>query len=187
MMSERITLLRDLLLQFDAADQRERDYRQRMLGLADGGESTLARTSYEPGHFTASAFVLNPARTHLLLIFHQKLELWLQPGGHIDPADESVVMAALREVREETGLECERDGDIGLFDIDIHGIPARADAPAHEHFDIRFLFRARTVDYLAGSDALSARWVPVGSVERVQSDESVLRAVRKLQGATLGL
>ena len=55
-------------------------------------------------HFTATAFVVRGDAT--LLHWHRRLAQWLPPGGHIEP-DEEPAEAALREVREETGLVCE--------------------------------------------------------------------------------
>jgi 8-oxo-dGTP diphosphatase len=54
-------------------------------------------------HFTASAVVLDDAG-QVLLVHHNKIGQWLYPGGHVDP-DEDPAEAALREVREETGIE----------------------------------------------------------------------------------
>ena len=55
-------------------------------------------------HFTATAFVVRGDAT--LLHWHKRLSQWMPPGGHIEP-DEEPQEAALREVREETGLICE--------------------------------------------------------------------------------
>ena len=55
-------------------------------------------------HFTATAFVVRGDAT--LLHWHRRLGQWMPPGGHIEP-DEDPATAALREVREETGLVCE--------------------------------------------------------------------------------
>ncbi|HMO55800.1 MAG TPA: NUDIX hydrolase [Roseiflexaceae bacterium] len=52
--------------------------------------------------FTATTFVVDQGRT--LLLLHRKLGRWFPPGGHIDP-HELPDEAAIREVREETGLE----------------------------------------------------------------------------------
>ena len=55
-------------------------------------------------HFTVSGFLVEGDRT--MLHWHKKLQLWLPPGGHIDP-DEDPIQAVEREVREETGIAAE--------------------------------------------------------------------------------
>ena len=54
---------------------------------------------------TASTFVFHhsPVAWRLGLIHHPRLSAWMLPGGHVEP-DENAAEAALREVREETGL-----------------------------------------------------------------------------------
>lgn len=152
---------------------------RRMLTLISREEDAFRRDVFEPGHFTASAFVLSPARDALLLIFHGKLQRWLQPGGHVEAADSDVLAAARREAAEETGLDALTLEVDGIFDVDIHRIPARPVEPAHEHFDVRFLFRAPSLSHRAGSDAKRARWVGHEEVSRMESDASVMRAVAK--------
>jgi 8-oxo-dGTP pyrophosphatase MutT (NUDIX family) len=159
-----------------------------MANLLSAGEP-FARTSFDPGHFTASAFVLSPERDAVVLIFHKKLRIWVQPGGHAEPADTSLSAAARREVSEEIGvfdllsdssdLE-EGDLEAPIFDVDVHPIPARRDEPAHEHFDVRFRFTARSRALRASDEVEGARWVPLSEVHTLASDESVQRAVRKL-------
>jgi 8-oxo-dGTP pyrophosphatase MutT (NUDIX family) len=53
-------------------------------------------------HFVSTGFVVH--NRSVLLHWHRKVKAWLPPGGHIEQ-DEDPVQAALREVREETGLE----------------------------------------------------------------------------------
>jgi 8-oxo-dGTP pyrophosphatase MutT (NUDIX family) len=151
-----------------------------MLRLCDVTGDPFSREHYDPGHFTASAFVLSPSRDMLLLIFHGKLHRWLQPGGHIDAEDADVLSAARREVAEEVGIDDLLEGR--LLDVDVHLIPPLRGAPSHAHFDVRFLFRAPDLDHLAGSDAQDSRWFPLGEIDAVASDPSVMRAVSKLRG-----
>jgi 8-oxo-dGTP pyrophosphatase MutT (NUDIX family) len=170
-------------------DARERGFQERMLQLlamaaptpsSSGPAAPISRSHFVPGHLTASAFVLSPARDALLLILHKKLGLWLQPGGHIEPGDESLAAAARREVAEEVGLALPASAEGAVFDLDIHRIPARRDEPQHEHFDVRFCFQAPTLDFATNDEVVAARWAPLAEIDQLTTDESVLRVARKL-------
>lgn len=82
---------------------------------------------------------------------------------------------------EETGLGRLEPVTQGIFDVDIHTIPALRGEPSHDHFDLRYLFVAEEVNAVAGSDASDARWCPLERVSPLESDDSVMRAVRKIQ------
>ncbi|TPV96000.1 MAG: NUDIX domain-containing protein [Myxococcales bacterium FL481] len=173
-----------LLRAWDATSPRQEHDLARALELVHAVDC-CRRDHFVPGHFTASAFVLSPDRTHFLLIFHDKLERWLQPGGHVEPTDRGLESAARREVEEETGLVA-HDLSIeheGLFDLDVHRLPGRADEPAHEHFDLRFLFRARQTDVRAGDGVRAARWLSLAEVATL-GDASVRRVGERLVART---
>jgi 8-oxo-dGTP pyrophosphatase MutT (NUDIX family) len=170
-----------LLGAYEPRDAREAEHRRRMLDLVEHARDPFARDVYDPGHVTSSAFILSPEEDALLLVFHAKLAKWLQPGGHVDPADPDVCAAARREAREETGVERLRLVEGGaLFDLDVHPIPARKNEPAHEHFDARWLFVAESRETAAASDALEVRWFALDEIARHAPDESVVRALEKL-------
>jgi 8-oxo-dGTP pyrophosphatase MutT (NUDIX family) len=177
-----VETIRKALADYAPSDDRERVFRDRMLALCDAREP-FSRTSFTPGHFTASAFVLSPDRRRLLVVFHRKLGRWLQPGGHIEATDVSLVDAARREVEEETDVRGTVPAASGLFDIDVHAIPARRDEAAHEHFDLRVLLVAPGVAVVANDEVEAVRWADLGEIESLFTDESVLRAVRKLERA----
>lgn len=171
----------ELLDGYAPRDDREREDRQRMLELLVTTQHPLARHQFDPGHFTASAFVLSPALGQVLLIKHPVLGLWLQPGGHIEPGDADPMNAALREVREETGLTVSK-GD-ALFDIDIHEIPSRGAAPAHLHFDLRFLVTVDGLPDPLSEEGVHARWLTLHEAVALTTDESVKRMVAKVRRA----
>jgi 8-oxo-dGTP pyrophosphatase MutT (NUDIX family) len=173
--------LREALGRYEPSDAREAGFLERMVELARS-PSRFRRDSFAPGHFTASAFVLSPERDALLLIFHKKLSLWLQPGGHVEETDASVLAAARREVLEEVGIAelSVARADAPLFDVDVHVIPERPGEPRHEHFDLRFLFVPASREFAAGDEVGAARWVPLAELAAVTTDESVQRAARKI-------
>ena len=92
-----------------------------------------------------------------------------------------MLAAAIREVLEETGVESVPLRN-GVFDIDVHLIPASRGRPPHNHYDVRFLLAAADEDLTPSEEVLGARWVPVADVPRIVTDRSVLRAVAKLPG-----
>ena len=102
-------------------------------------------------HFTASVWITTTGKPKkILLVHHKKLGRWLQPGGHIEKF-ENPVTAAIREVKEETGLDINFLSD-GIQFIDNEGtflttpeflmeqtIPAHGKQPLHFHLDINYV------------------------------------------------
>lgn len=160
-------------------DEREEAMRLRTIAFIASDPGAFERTT-PAGHVTASAWIVDPTRTHALLLHHRKLERWLQPGGHVD-GDTDVRGAALREAREESGLRTLRFVHDGVYDVDIHRIPARAGEPAHEHFDIRFALEADPREPLRGNlESYELRWVALDALDAYAVDESVLRLAAKV-------
>ena len=144
-----------LLLARAPADAKEDADRRAMLAFLDGLPEPFSRDQ-RGAHFTASALVVDPDGRRTALVHHRKLDLWVQPGGHLDPGDASVGDAALREVLEETGLGGAL-AHAGAQHLDIHEIPDRPDMPAHLHLDIRFLVAAEG-DLTVSEESHEVRW-----------------------------
>jgi 8-oxo-dGTP pyrophosphatase MutT (NUDIX family) len=151
-----------------------------MLELLNSPDDPLSRNHFGPGHFTASGFVLSPDGKSVLLILHKKLERWLQPGGHVDPEDTDLFAAACREIREEVGIQGASLEQPGVFDVDIHPIPARKAEPDHEHFDVRFLLRAQATEITRNDETHDAKWTPLDALAQRMTGLDEARVIRKL-------
>ena len=146
--------------------------------------SPLAFSRANPeGHITASAVVMSSSGGDFLLVRHRKLDRWLQPGGHFEPSDDSAFAAALREAREETGIEAFAFpiGD-RILDVDVHPIPAHGEDPPHVHYDIRHLF---AVERPASSLPEETRWLSLEEALAIGVDSSLERALRKASALTI--
>ncbi len=55
-------------------------------------------------HFCVSVFVYDKNNKKFLLVHHKKMNIWVQPGGHVEE-NEDPEEAAIREVYEETGVK----------------------------------------------------------------------------------
>ncbi len=142
-----------------------------------------------PAHVTGSTWVVNPDRSHVLMLHHKKHDQWFQPGGHAD-GDADILRVALRETNEETGI-AEKHLILlgpGVFDVDIHSIPALNNEPQHEHIDIRFLVEIDDELPVPGNDESHAvLWVGLNDVTRYNNNRSTYRMLEKTRQLRSGM
>ncbi|HWQ14499.1 MAG TPA: NUDIX hydrolase [Roseiflexaceae bacterium] len=132
--------------------------------------------------FTATTFVVHEGRT--LLLRHRKLGQWFPPGGHIDP-HELPDEAAVREVREESGLEVEllqHGGALGRVRVlpQPYCILLEDIAPGHQHIDLIYFARVRG-GRLAHSEreAHEARWLSWEELDAPEINEDIRELGRR--------
>ena len=122
--------LRSKILLIDPVDDREKSsIAQTLERLTWDGD--LFDEEANDHHITASSFVVS--ERGVILHLHRKLQIWVQPGGHVD-AGESTLQAALRETHEETGLVTRHCESPNLFHVDVHPGPR-----GHTHYDLRYV------------------------------------------------
>lgn len=175
------TLLYKEVERFETDYSEEAAFKQCVLDLLHtAGDKAFSRQHFEPGHITASGFIVNKEASKMLLVQHTKLNLWLQPGGHLDE-DETTYAACLREVAEETFLK-EIVSDGVLFDIDIHLIPTNKGLPPHFHFDIRYLLYVdEALPVEISEESLAIQWVKLEEAQSFNNSNSMVRPVQKIQ------
>ena len=114
-------------------------------------------------HFTATTFVVHQGKT--LLHLHRSLKMWLPPGGHID-RDELPHVAAVREVKEETGLDVELIHTAPTIHsenaLEIPGprhLLLENINPFHQHIDMIYFARAKSFDVTPDAgESIELRW-----------------------------
>jgi 8-oxo-dGTP pyrophosphatase MutT (NUDIX family) len=166
-------------------DQRERESIERILceldHLADPFDEHASAV-----HVTASGIVIG--ERGVLLLKHRRLGIWVQPGGHID-AGEAPWEAAVREVREETGLEVALSSSpcasVDLSEIyTVNHVDVHPGPRGHTHLDLRYLMQA-------GADGRSTDPCPPPEesqeVEWLDWAEAIGRADPGLRGALIAL
>lgn len=136
------SVLEELLAHAPAGDAEAVDAR-RIARFAAARPDPMDR-SREEGHVVGSGLVAARDGSGVLLARHRQLDKWLQFGGHAQAGETHPLDVALREVREESGLDHVVPADPAhpLLDVDVHVIPADGGTPAHEHLDLRYLLVA---------------------------------------------
>ncbi len=100
-------------------------------------------------HMTASAWVVNRARTKVLMAYHNIYHSWSWLGGHAD-GDADLLAVALREVSEESGLAAQHvraaDAAGGIFSLEVLTVDGHekrgAYVPSHLHLNVTYLVEA---------------------------------------------
>lgn len=179
---EHLTSVTDLarvlhhLTLFEAPDAQQDEVRRQMVAFAAEHPDALHR-SCGAGHFTGSALVVDPSTDRVLVLFHRKLQRWLQPGGHAD-GNANMPATALREATEETGIDGLRVV-LPVVDLDIHEVRPPGE-PAHLHLDLRFLVLAPARAMPTGNHESEAlRWVAFDELPDVEADAGLTRLAER--------
>lgn len=138
------------------------------------------------GHITASGLLISPDNK-VLVIFHSKLQRFLQPGGHFEETDEDIFTSAKREIEEEVNLH-----NIRLYNwcftnqspimIDTHEIPENKKDKEDKHFHHDFMFIFTTDEEeitLDKNEATDFKWIGVDDL--LQEDTAISAALNKMR------
>jgi 8-oxo-dGTP pyrophosphatase MutT (NUDIX family)/N-acetylglutamate synthase-like GNAT family acetyltransferase len=174
---ELVVTIRDQVVRRRPVDDRERvalvSFVQQLDALTDAGVDPFDEAGGKV-HVTGSAIVVG--RRGVVLHMHKRLNLWLQPGGHID-AGETPWDAARREAHEETGLDVTfPEGGPRLVHVDVHPGPRK-----HTHLDLRYLLEAPDITPTPPpGESQEVRWFPWHKAIRV-AEAGLEGALRALQ------
>jgi 8-oxo-dGTP pyrophosphatase MutT (NUDIX family) len=142
-------------------------------------------------HFTATVYVVSDGA--VALHEHDRLGMWLPPGGHLD-RDELPHEAAKREVREEIGQDVELLAERGtvesptveplpqpqhyqLADVNVH-----EDGVSHQHIDLVFYAEGegRAIDPAEGEAPAEAwEWLDAADLEARDLQSDVVEVGKK--------
>lgn len=178
-------MLREIIEGYAPDCEQEVQDRRMMLAYLDLFPGDILTRANEIAHFSASAWVVNPARDRVLMLYHNIYQSWSWPGGHAD-GEENLLGVALREVREETGLERVRPVTEQLYSLEILTVNAHVKrgkyVVPHLHLNLTYLLEADdSQDIRSKPDENSAvRWFGLGEAVEASSEPDMRVVYRKL-------
>ena len=106
-------------------------------------------------HMTASSWIVNPARTKVLMVYHNIYDSWSWTGGHAD-GETDLLAAALREAKEETGITKVRPVTEDIYSLEILTVDGHVKhgkyVSSHLHLNVTFLLEADEDEILHKKD-----------------------------------
>ncbi len=142
----------------------------------------------------ASCLVIDKGK--LLMLEHRKIGKWLPPGGHVEPG-EFPDEAALREIKEETGLDVEIIGDDRImhtdslshtlrepFAIVYEDVPYKT-GPMHTHFDMVYVVKVKGGSLGGNNESTGLKWMDskeIGMLDTLPNVKAVALAALKKYG-----
>ncbi len=134
------------------------------------------------GHITASMMIANPEHTRVLLMFHKKLQMWVQFWGHCD-GELDTLDVAIREFHEESGISVEPKLIWGIFHVDVHNIPEYKTTAKHKHYDIMYLGEIPdTVEFSRQeAEVDDIRWFDIEGIENTLWEKWMVNRIQKIK------
>jgi 8-oxo-dGTP pyrophosphatase MutT (NUDIX family) len=175
--------LRSVLDGYHPSDGGEIADVDRVRHLVDGGDPWSRDGAL---HITASALIVDPASRRVLLRWHARLQRWMQVGGHGDPGETDPWAIALREAREETGLDDLAPLTPALerrpVQIVVVSVPAGGAEPAHEHADIRYVLATAAPERArAESSEAAVRWLGFDEARAEMTEPNLLELLDRVE------
>ena len=125
-------------------NEQEENDKKVMLDYMEHNPDYLTREN-KVAHFTTSIWTVNRKRTKTLMVYHNIYDSWSWIGGHAD-GEEDLAMVALRELKEETGVESAALVNTDIFSLEILTVDGHMKkgkyVPGHLHFNVTFLAEA---------------------------------------------
>ncbi len=179
-----MNIIDDIISYRPCCEQEERD-KALILSFLAAHDDAFLRTN-RVAHMTASAWVVNPARDKVLMVYHRLYDSWAWTGGHAD-GETDLLAVALRECREETGAAHVRPVSEDIYSLEIltvEGHEKRGQyVPSHLHLNLTYLLEADDKDTLQICEAENSgvRWFPLDEALTAPSEPWMIeRIYRKL-------
>jgi 8-oxo-dGTP pyrophosphatase MutT (NUDIX family) len=127
-----------------------------------------------PDHLTAGTLVLSAEGDEVLLNLHGKARRWFAFGGHCEPGDTTLAGAALREAREESGLDDLAFDPVPVH-LDEHAVGFCDPRGTVHHLDVRFAAQAPPgVRHAVSDESLDVRWWPLADLPDLEDEMHTL-------------
>lgn len=160
--------LKEKIEKYIPYNEQEKVDKELMLEYIEEFDDVLTRNN-KMCHFTVSNWIINKEKTKVLMAYHNIYDSWAWTGGHCD-GEEDLLKVAIREAKEETGINKVRPLSKEIFSIEILSVDSHIKnkkfISAHVHLDCCFLLEADENEKLKvkKDENSGVKWIDIDKV-----------------------
>ncbi|AET70383.1 NTP pyrophosphohydrolase [Desulfosporosinus orientis DSM 765] len=174
----------DSIKKYVPFNEQEKNDQAIILRCLEVFEDVLTRSN-KIAHFTSSAFVVNKSRDKVLVVHHNIYNSWSWTGGHAD-GETDLLAVAIKELKEETGVEKICLVTPGIFSLDILPVLGHIKrgeyVSPHLHLSAAFLFEADENEPLTVKEDENSgvQWIPLLKLTAYSNEPHMHKVYEKL-------
>ena len=167
--------LKEQIEKYIPYNEQEENDKKIILDYMNKFDNLLTREN-EIAHFTASAWVINKEKTKILMIYHKIYNSWSWTGGHAD-GDDNLLYTAVRELKEETGIEnvkVLKDDIFSLETICVNGHVKRGKyVSSHLHLNLTYLLEVDEKEELKikEDENSGVKWIDIKDIDTYVTEQ----------------
>lgn len=180
----------DELIAYQPKTMQEETDKKNILSLLEKFPADILSRENTTVHMTSSAFIVNETKDKVLFVFHKIYQSWSWPGGHSD-GETDLLATALREAKEETGLQNILPLQQSMFSLDLLPVAAHIKkgkfVSSHLHIAPAYLLTAdeQAPLQICAEENSGVQWLPLRELEKYCSEVHMLPVYDKIRGHLL--
>ena len=169
---------------YNPVNEQEKKDKEIILDFISKNDNVLVREN-EIAHMTSSGFIVNKARTKVLMIHHNIYNSWGWTGGHAD-GDSDLIAVAIKEAKEETGIKNANPITNDICSIDILPVNSHIKkgkyVASHLHLSIAYVLEADENEklFVKKDENSGVKWVDIDKVLELTNEEHMKGVYKKL-------
>lgn len=174
----------EAIKKFKPINEQEQNDKKLILNFIEQNDDVLYREN-EYAHMTSSGLIFNDKLDKILMVHHNIYNTWSWTGGHAD-GESDLLKVAIKEAKEETGLET-----IGVFDESIIAIDILPVVPhvkkgkfvsGHLHFCISYALIANEKSHTQAKldENSGVKWININELEKYSNEPYLISVYKKI-------
>ena len=175
----------DEIKKFNPINDQEKNDKKLTLEYIEKYHHNVLLRENEIAHLTSSGLILNKNLDKMLMIHHNIYNTWAWTGGHAD-GDDDLLNVAIKEAKEETGIENPTALTNDIISIDILPVYGHIKkgkyVSTHLHLSVAYVLIADESENLKikEDENSGVKWVDINEIEKYSNEPYLINIYRKI-------